>query len=645
MCGIAGYWSQKGADDNALKLTVKRMSDRIVNRGPDDSGTWIDGNAGFALAHRRLSIIDLSDAGHQPMVSHSGRYIIAFNGEIYNHLSLRNRSIVNASSPVWFGQSDTESLLAGFDAWGIPAVIEKITGMFAFAVWDREERSLTLARDRLGEKPLFYGWQGGAFLFGSEIKALKAHPNFNTEINRGALSLMLRHNSIPAPHSIYKDIYKLEPGCLLTLTSQCSAPKVRRYWSAIKVAQQGVRTPFNGSILEALDHFEWLARNAIAQQMQADVPLGAFLSGGIDSSVVVALMQAQSSRPVKTFTIGFNETDYNEAAHAKEVAEYLGTEHTELYVTPKEAINVIPRLPFLYDEPFSDSSQISSFLVSQLAKQNVTVALSGDGGDELFCGYNRYHITAKLWNKVSRIPMGMRNLLAKGLTTIPPEKWDGLVKFIPGARCFTHFGDKLHKGASVLAYSSIDEVYLRLRSDLDNPSALVIGGQEPPTLLSGNEPNLADLGPIERMMALDTVTYLADDILVKVDRAAMGVSLETRIPFLDHRMVEFAWRLPLSVKLHNGQSKWLLRQLLYRYIPRKIVERPKAGFGVPLHNWLRGPLYDWVEGLLDEYRLQQEGMFNPLSVHRLWDEHKTGKRNWTAILWSVLMFQSWMEQQ
>ncbi len=631
-----------------------RMADTIIHRGPDDDGTWCDSEQRIGFGHRRLAIVDLSPAGHQPMVSASGRYVIAFNGEIYNHFLLRGelegmdcRASLAMTAAGWRGHSDTETLLAGFDTWGIEGTLKKCIGMFAFAVWDRLNQVLTLGRDRMGEKPLYYGWQGSGnkrvFLFGSELKALKAHPVFAADIDRGALCLLLRHNYIPAPYSIYQGIAKLEPGCLLSVSLAQPEPKIWKYWDAIEVARAGVAQPFAGTADQAVDALEVLAKDAVRQQMMADVPLGAFLSGGIDSSTVVALMQAQSLRPVKTFTIGFSEEGYNEAVHAKAVARHLGTEHTELCVSPQQAMEVIPRLPSLYCEPFADSSQIPTFLVSQLAKQHVTVSLSGDAGDELFCGYNRYQITGKLWHKLALVPAPLRALVAKGITALSPTAWDSLAGIIPGSGHYAALGDKLHKGAGVLASATVDELYLGMVSHQRNPADWVIGGQEPPTHLTGLRPELAGLSAVERMMAMDAISYLPDDILVKVDRAGMGVSLESRVPFLDHRVVEFAWSLPLTYKLREGQTKWPLRQVLYRHVPRELIDRPKMGFGVPLHDWLRGPLRGWAEELLDEARLAREGYFHPAPIRQIWAEHLSGRRNWMAQLWNVLIFQAWLE--
>jgi asparagine synthase (glutamine-hydrolysing) len=654
MCGLTGYFGAETffAVEDARSV-LKRMADTIVSRGPDDFGCWHDDSAGVALAHRRLSILDLSPAGHQPMQSVCGRYILVFNGEIYNHQNLRAELEKSSLVSRWRGHSDTETILAGFVAWGIQATVERCIGMFAFAIWDRENRTLTLGRDRLGEKPLYYGWQGSGgrscFLFGSELKALKVHPSFSAEVDRSAMCLLMRHNYIPAPYSIYKDIYKLPPGSLLTVSLSQREPKISKYWSLSDAAVSGCRQEFSGSPEQAVDELEKLLKSAIAQQMVADVPLGAFLSGGIDSSTVVALMQTQSGRPVKTFTIGFNEEGYNEAVHAKAVARHLGTDHTELYVTHQQALDVIPRLPSLYCEPFSDSSQIPTFLVSQLARQHVTVSLSGDAGDELFCGYNRYLMANQLWKKLSRFPAGSRGLAAQGLTAFSPSSWNTLLApfkgILPGSMRHANIGDKLHKGAAVLAVKSVDSLYLGLVSHWDDPSSLVIGGKEPPSLLTGNAPQLFGLDEIQRMMALDALTYLPDDILVKVDRAAMGVSLESRVPFLDHRVVEFAWSVPQSMKLRDGVGKWVLRQVLHRHVPKALIERPKMGFGVPIDAWLRGPLMDWAEALIDESRLRQEGFFNPGPIRQKWAEHLSGRRNWQYYLWDVLMFQAWLSEQ
>ena len=659
MCGLAGFlqFGGFGADKTSALATL--MGACIAHRGPDDSGVWVDENAGIALAHRRLSILDLSPAGHQPMVSPSGRYVIAFNGEIYNHLALRRELEVSTlsqasvrderESATWRGHSDTETLLAGFEAWGIEAMVKKSIGMFAFAVWDRQAHALTLGRDRLGEKPLYYGWQEDSFLFASELKALKAHPSFRAKIDRNALALLMRYSYIPAPYSIYQGIAKLQPGCLLAVSLNQREPRVMPYWFGKQIVEGGLAQPFAGSASEAVDTLEKLLKDAVSQQMVADVPLGAFLSGGVDSSTVVALMQVQSSRPVRSFSIGFHEDQYNEAQYAKAVAQHLGTDHTEWYVTSRDALEVIPRLPGLYDEPFADSSQIPTFLVSQMARQHVKVSLSGDAGDELFCGYNRYLLGDRLWRHLSRLPLGLRRVIAQALTSLSPRAWNTLGKplqcALPARHRLANLGAKIHKGAGVLESGSPAELYRSLVSFWAGHDALVLDAREPDTVLTDVTRQPLVGSEVEHMMALDMLSYLPDDILAKVDRAAMGVSLETRVPFLDHRIVEFAWRLPLEYKLRDGVGKWALRQVLYKHVPKKLIERPKMGFSVPVDVWLRGPLRDWAEHLLDESRLRQGGYFNPGPVRQKWAEHSSGKLNWQHHLWIVLMFQAWLEDQ
>lgn len=651
MCGIAGFLAPIKTDDPFAIAT--RMADAIVHRGPDDGGAWVDEAAGVTLAHRRLAILDLTPAGAQPMISACGRYVMAFNGEVYNFKEIRIELEKAGTAPAWRGHSDTEVMLAAIAAWGLEAALKKFAGMFAFALWDRENRTLALARDRLGEKPLYYGWAGGSFLFGSELKALRAHPAWLGEINRDAVTLLLRHNAIPAPHSIYRGIYKLPPGTWLSLTERDAAtralPSPVVYWSARSVAEAGQRNRFQGSNAEAAAELERLLGRAISGQMVADVPLGAFLSGGIDSTTVVAMMQAQSHRPVKTFTIGFKEAGYNEAEHAHAVARHLGTEHTELYVTPRDAMDVIPGLSAIYDEPFADWSQIPTYLVSRLARSHVTVCLSGDGGDELFGGYNRHFWVRNLWRKLGWMPRPLRAALAGALTTLPPAAWNAtfqqLEHMLPARLRYAIPGDKLHKAAEILAMRSPEDIYLGLVSHWKNPAQLVPGSHEPATLLTDpcHRPDLPDFE--HRMMYLDQMTYLPDDILTKVDRAAMAVSLETRVPLLDHRVVEFAWSLPLSMKIRHGQGKWLLRQVLYQHVPKELIERPKMGFDVPIDHWLRGPLQSWAAALIEPGRLAREDFFDPAPIQRKWTEHQSGSRNWSFHLWSVLMFQAWRETQ
>ena len=583
------------------------------------------------------------------MHSHSGRYVTVYNGEIYNHLEIRDELTAAGLAPNWKGHSDTETLLAAIDAWGVRGALERSTGMFAFALWDRADRTLTLARDRLGEKPLYYGRQspGGPFLFGSELKALAEHPQFQPDIERQALTLLLRYGYIPAPFSIYRGISKLPAGAFLTLRHEATEPVIEQYWSAAAAAEAGVADPLELSDDEALDALERRLESAIGGQMIADVPLGAFLSGGIDSSTVVALMQKLSSRPVKTFTMGFHETRFNEAEHAKAVARHLGTEHTELYVTPVEARNVIPSLPEMYDEPFADSSQIPTHLVSALARKHVTVSLSGDGGDELFGGYSRYLLTSDLWAKISAIPKPLRAAAARAMTALPPAAWTRLGDvaggLLPKVAQGNRLGDKVHKGAPLLRSETAAELYGGIISLWRSPESIVIDASEPASQATGATPPLNGLGGIERMMALDLLGYLPDDILVKVDRAAMAVSLETRVPFLDHHVVELAWRLPFGMKVRGGQTKWILRQLLYRHVPKELIERPKMGFGVPIGEWLRGPLRDWAEALLDERRLRSEGFFRPEPIRAIWHKHLSGAVDEQFRLWGILMFQNWLE--
>lgn len=645
MCGLTGFLGGAPAlpRDEAEAL-LSRMADAIVHRGPDSGGVWSDPACAVGLAHRRLSIVDLSAAGAQPMASHSGRYVIAFNGEIYNHLRIREVLERDGLAGVpWRGSSDTETFLCGVEAWGLVPMLHRSIGMFAMAVWDRQERTLHLARDRIGEKPLYYGrigsGQGAAFVFGSELAALRRHPSFSADIDRGALASYMRHNYIGGEASIYKGIRKLPPGGILSVSLVRPDPVLHRWWSGVDAVIRGAGERFTGTATEAVDSLESLLRDAVGQQMVADVPLGAFLSGGVDSSTIVALMQSQSSRPVRTFSIGFNEPGYNEAEHAKAVAKHLGTDHTELYVTHEQARAVIPKLPSLYSEPFADSSQIPTFLVSELARRHVTVSLSGDAGDELFCGYNRYLLTSSIWSKAAILPRPVRLSIARAVLAIGPRRWDAIGGFFSRSL----LGDKLHKGASLLGSPSISELYRSMVSHWEDPESVVSGATEPPSVLTDLALRLDGLGDIERMMALDLLTYLPDDILVKVDRAAMGVSLETRVPFLDHRVVEFAWSLPLDYKLRDGVTKWALREVLYRHVPRALMERPKMGFGVPIDSWLRGPLRDWAESLISPERLAREGFFNPAPIRSKWQEHLSGRRNWQYLLWDVLVFQAWLE--
>lgn len=642
MCGITGFISTKR---EGLKTQCKRMVSSINHRGPDDHGVWADQHEGIVLGHARLSIIDLSPEGHQPMRSSSGRYVIAFNGEIYNFQLLRKELIKVGVN--FRGHSDTEVLLAAIEYWGFQGALEKCVGMFAIALWDKKDKVLFLARDRVGEKPLYYGQVNGAFLFGSELKALKKYDSWGGDLDRNSLSLYLRHNYIPAPYTIYKGINKLKPGAFLTIHTDGSEFKVQEsvYWSARDVVENGVSNTILSSEAELRDELESVIRTSIREKMISDVPLGAFLSGGYDSSLVVALMQQESSCPVKTFSIGFHEEGYNEAQHAKKVAEHLGTEHTELYVTPEQAINVIPKLPQIYDEPFSDSSQIPTYLVSKMTREHVTVALSGDAGDEIFGGYNRYLMTQKLWNKLNCIPGGIRGLAANIATGLRPATWDHIINtcypLLPQKFHYQNPGDKIHKLAGLLSLQSPEALYLSLVSHWNVPEDIVIGGKEYETILTSQEKWPRTNNIIENMMYLDTVSYLPDDILVKVDRASMAVSLEARVPFLDHRVMEYAWKIPFDLKINNGNGKHILRQILYKYVPQNLVDRPKMGFGVPIDDWLRNSLRDWAEDLLSTERLKREAIFHVEPIRKKWEEHLSGKRNWQYYLWDILMFQAW----
>lgn len=644
MCGIAGFISDR--PDDGFTSVLTRMAGMISHRGPDDDGVWIDEFAGIALAHRRLSILDTSPAGHQPMTSACRRYVIAFNGEIYNHNKLRLLLAESGGHSDWAGHSDTETLLACVSAWGLEKSLKLLKGMFAIALWDLKESVLYLARDRMGEKPLYYGWQGGSFLFGSELKALKVHPNFRGEVDRGALALFFRHNYIPGPYSIYRNIWKLPAGSYIKLQSpgleEKESPAPVAFWSLRTVAEQGVGNPFDGDETEALNLLDAKLGNSIQEQMLSDVPLGGLLSGGVDSSTVCALMQSSSMQPINTFTIGFDEQHFNEATHARAIAAHLGTNHTELYVSAHDALELAPQMASMYDEPFADSSQLPTHLVMRMARQHVAVALSGDGADELFGGYNRYTYAPKVWQQVQKMPGPLRELLCALLTAVPAPSLNKLSRLAS----ISQLGDKAHKlGQRLSGVNDIDDFYISLVSEWGDVENLVVGNPVSSSLLDVRSqwPNLNDA--VNRMMALDALSYLPDDILVKVDRAAMAVSLESRAPFLDYELVEFAWQLPMDYKIKNGQGKWLLRRLLSRYIPQSLMDRPKMGFSIPLDEWLRGPLRDWGENLLAEDRLQQEGYLNPVPIRAAWLKHQVGSANYGYRLWSVLMFQAWLQEQ
>jgi asparagine synthase (glutamine-hydrolysing) len=649
MCGINGFYSKSLSNFNDV---IVKMNSAISHRGPDTNGTWSDKNSGIVLGHQRLSIIDVSSSGNQPMQSSSGRYILTYNGEIYNYLKIRKELEMNNANIKWIGNSDTEILLESIDFWGIEPTLQKIQGMYAFGIWDQKMRRLILARDRIGEKPLYYGWQGEGnnkvFLFGSELKALKVHPEFNGQINRDAIALQLRHNCIPAPYTIYKDIYKLLPGNYLELKHTDLKKELlnypKKYWSLTSSLMYGNKNQLKFSEDEIQKDLEENLKISVKKQMISDVPIGAFLSGGVDSSTIVALMQSQSNQPVKTFTVGFNENEYNEAKFAKKIAKHLGTNHTELYVSPKTAMEVIPKISTIYDEPFSDSSQIPTFLVSQLTKQHVKVAISGDGGDELFCGYNRYKMSEKFSSLFRFMPFNLRKTIASTIQSISPHNLNKISKFIPILDQQTNFGDKIHKGADVLNTKNFSNIYYTLCSHWKDPTKIVLNSKEPGTLLTKFKPNLNYLDTQEQMMALDFLTYLPDDILVKLDRAAMASSLETRVPFLDHNLIEYVFKIPHSLKFRNGHGKWILKKILNQYVPKNLTARPKMGFEIPLGSWLRGPLRDWAENLLNEKRLNQENFFNTKLVRDKWLEHLNGKKNWHHHLWDILMFQAWLEK-
>ena len=625
------------ADATRISAAINRS---LQHRGPDDEGVWIDAEAGVSFVHRRLSIVDLSPAGHQPMVSADGRFVITYNGEVYNFPDLRKD--LESRGVNFRGGSDTEVMLESIALFGLSATLPRLVGMFAIALWDRRERTLTLIRDRLGIKPLYWAKFGALFLFGSELKALRAHPGWAPRIDRSAVASFMRHNYIPAPHTIYQDVHKLEPGTVLTLPWG-GEPKLERYWDARAVAREGMRHPLGGSDAELIEQLETLLQDAVRRRMIADVPLGAFLSGGIDSSTVVALMQSANVGKVRTFTVGFAEADYDEAPHAAAVAGHLGTEHTEMTVTARQALDVIPQLPEWFDEPFADSSQIPTYLISALTRQHVTVALSGDGGDELFAGYNRYQLARRLWRNLSLLPLPLRVALARSATAIAPDTWTNLFARFPGPRAPGQIGDKIHKAAILLRERDPNELYRQLVTHWD-PAAVAPGVAETRGVLFDEA--IADEFPelLPRMQFLDLVTYLPDDILTKVDRASMAVALEARVPLIDHRVVEFAWRLPQRMKVRNGQSKWALRQILERHVPRAIMERPKMGFGIPLGEWLRGPLRGWAEHLLSEQRLREAGFLDAGVVRRHWQEHLSGHRNWQYLIWDVLMLEAWRER-
>ena len=648
MCGIAGaMYSSTNLVHGEFPSILKNMGDALRHRGPDDCGEWHDLNAGVGLAHRRLSIIDLSIAGHQPMHSHNTRYTIVFNGEIYNFGELRKR--LTSKGVALRGNSDTEALLESIAVFGMDDTLALSNGMFAFALWDRDDNSLTLARDRIGKKPLYYGWCRGVLLFGSELKAVKAHPSFDDEIDQNALGQFIQYSWLNGPASIYKNIKKLAPGSYLKISQSNSSKAIEpiQYWSACESADNGQSNLFTGTFSEASDHLEELLLDSVNKRMIADVELGALLSGGVDSSLVVSMMQAQSTTKIKTFSIGFNEETHNEAVYAKKIANYLGTDHTELYMTSDDCLNVIPKLPEIYDEPFGDASQIPTYLVSKLASEKVKVVLSGDGGDELFAGYTRYFRCLKHWEKQKKVPVQLRPSIAEAMDIAAKISWQFFGKYsISGdLKNWQRFGSKLEKRARRIDAKNPTELFVRMMSRIRDAHEIVNGYTHPETMLSSEREWPKHSDDILNMMLMDTLCYLPDDILVKVDRASMAVSLEARCPLLDKEIAEFSWQLPISMKVHKSEGKIILKDVLNRYIPAELTERRKMGFGVPTGLWLRGPLRDWAENLLDPVKLAQQGYLNIVNVRKIWQQHQSGWRNHSDLLWSILMFQAWLESK
>jgi asparagine synthase (glutamine-hydrolysing) len=639
MCGLTGFWDLKHTIDvSSYAEIAKAMAMQIKDRGPDSEGVWCDDKAGLAFGHRRLAIVDLSPAGHQPMLSHSQRSVISYNGEIFNTAELRNELIAQGHS--FRGLSDTEVILEACEAWGIEEAVKRFIGMFVFAIWDRQEKVLSLVRDRMGIKPLYWGFHQSVLLFGSQLKSFKPHPAWQPEINLEAASAFLRYSYVPAPLSIFKDIHKLQPGSILKIDAS-GAYKITPFWDMAQVAQKGQSDQTSKSEAELVDELDVLLRDAVKRRMVADVPLGAFLSGGIDSSTVVAMMQAQSNRPIQSFSIGFHDKEYNEAPYAKAVAQHLGTEHHELYLTPPDIYDIIPTIPEWCDEPFADSSQIPTYLVSKLARSQVTVSLSGDGGDELFAGYTRYLMGPKVAKILELTPEWVLKKTGQAIHMLSPQTWDFLAKPLPRSMRPRHIGDKAYKLASI--FSKPDHYYRCLVSSWTDPTQMIPQVNEP-EIGPWHHPEVETFTDrVAQMQFMDTISYLPDDILTKVDRASMAVSLEARVPLLDHRVVEFAWSLPMSMKIRKGKGKWILRQVLDRYVPNHLIERPKMGFGLPIGDWLRGPLREWAENLLAESRLRNEGLLSSSPIRTQWQEHLSGHRDWKISLWSILMLQAWRE--
>ncbi|MGV7227603.1 MAG: asparagine synthase (glutamine-hydrolyzing) [Nitrospirales bacterium] len=640
MCGIAGFLdhSPNGIPYN-LSEVATHMAETMYFRGPDHGGVWTDQRNGLALSHRRLAVIDLSPSGYQPMLSADKRYVIVYNGEIYNFLELKKT--LGDMGHTFSGTSDTEVLLKSCEIWGVKKAIEQCIGMFAFGLWDREKKTLTLGRDRLGIKPLYWANFENAFIFGSELKALRAHPRFSPSLDLSAMATYLRFGYIPSPNSIYEYVHKLEPGCLLTFRPT-RPPLIERYWDLRKIAIRNTRKPWRFDEQETLSQFENVLGEAVRQRLIADVPLGAFLSGGIDSSTVVALMQKYSDQPVRTFTIGFQETAKDESVHAKKIAAHLGTNHQEFIIEPHHIFHILPRLADWYDEPFSDISQIPTFFVSKMTRQEVTVALSGDGGDELFAGYRRYFKLSQRLHQLGKVPPVLRPILSS-VAGIPPLLLNSSLAYLPPK--LIKLTKKLRTLSQTFGSNGIEDQYLQLISRWENPLELVPDATKESVNFYSDQTLAEDFpDPITRMQYCEMMTLLPDDILAKVDRASMAVSLEVRVPILDHRVVEFAWSLPGHMKIRNGQSKWLLRQLLHKYAPVDLFERPKMGFGIPIGKWLRGPLREWAEDLLSENALKKSGLFNPVPIRKRWQEHLSGTHDRTRSLWTILMFQTWHDR-
>lgn len=639
MCGIAGIYDFRSRrTGDGMQITIDRMTDTLLHRGPDSRGTWSDVESGIALGHRRLAIRDLSPAGHQPMLSSCGRFVIVYNGEVYSHAEI-GRDLAHRGRALR-GSSDTEVILEACAEWGVARTVDRLIGMFAFALLDRGTREITLARDRLGIKPLYWGMLGDLFLFGSELKAIRAADGWEPKLDRNALSAFMRHNYVPAPHSIYQEVHKLEPGTLLKLGPD-KKPQLTRYWDLRSVVQRG-RTAADLPEAAALEQLDTLLCDAVKRRMVADVPLGALLSGGVDSSLVTALMAEQSDRPINTFAIGFEERGFDEAPYARQIAMHLGTTHTELYVASQHVLGMVEKLPYWYDEPFADSSQLPTALVCELTRKHVTVALTGDGGDELFAGYSRYTHTLAQWKSHTSNMSPSRQLLANVANSSSAKTLSALLRLLPTGLGLSGIGRRWSEFANRVASNDPAVLYRQVLSHWHEPDTIVIDGQEPKGTLW--DPTIPTVVPdfLDRMQFLDTMTYLPDDILTKVDRASMSVALEARVPLLDHRVVEFAWQLPQHMKLREGQTKWALRQILYRRVPRNLIERPKMGFGVPLDQWLRGPLRSWADHLLGETRLKQQGLFNPDPIRARWRAHLDGT-NWGYPLWNVLMAQAWID--